>query len=72
MTENTAAPRSAGPVRAAGAMKFIVALSTCFRLPGETTGDWGKQIKALSAKDKTDLHGYMVASGMDVEPPVNA
>jgi hypothetical protein len=69
MTENTTAPRAAGPVRTPGAVKFTVALSNCFRLPGEALGDWSKQIKALTAKDKADLHGYMVAAGMDVEAP---
>lgn len=69
MTENIAAPRAAGTPRPSGAVKFTVALSNCFRLPGEKLSDWATQLKALTAKDKADLHSYMVASGLDVEEP---
>lgn len=73
MTEsNAAAPRAAGTPRASAAVKFAVALSNCFRLPGEKLGEWSAQIKALTAKDKADLHAYMTEAGLNVEPPVSA
>ena len=53
-------------------MKFAVALNKTFRMAGETTQAFAAQLKALTQKDKEELHAIMVADGMDVEPPRSA
>jgi hypothetical protein len=50
-------------------MKFAAACNKLLRLSDETLSAFAAQIKALTQKDKEELHAMMVKEGYDVDPP---
>jgi hypothetical protein len=48
---------------------FIARMSDYFgRLPGQTTGDFGAELKKLTPKDKEDLVAWFNAAGLPTLP----
>lgn len=48
---------------------FAAAMKATFGREGETTLDFGKQLKALSDEDKIVYSGYLTDAGIAHEPP---
>lgn len=51
---------------------FSVALRETFGRPGETVGNFGIQLKALTPEDKSYYSNIMAQAGIDHEPPTSA
>lgn len=53
-------------------MGFIGTLKSATQLPGESLQDFQKEYRRLTEEDKAQLYQWMVAAGIDCEPPKSA